>query len=96
MTWLRFALLAVDRTVGGIIFLLQKMEPPIRNKPPIRNTFAADRVIFRIGVFTVFGATLPRSPNRLLPLGDLGRAAPNPIIYLQLSNRRMRSEIGPE
>ena len=29
------------------------MEPPIRNKPPIRNTFAADRVIFRIGVFTV-------------------------------------------
>ena len=53
MTWLRFALLAVDRTVGGIIFLLQKMEPPIRNKPPIRNTFAADRVIFRIGVFTV-------------------------------------------
>ena len=31
------------------------MEPPIRNKPPIRNTFAADRVIFRIGVFTVLG-----------------------------------------
>ena len=29
------------------------MEPPIRNKPPIRNTFAADRVVFRIGGFTV-------------------------------------------
>ena len=53
MTWLRFALLAVDRTVGEIIFLLQKMEPPIWNKPPIWNTFAVDRVIFRIGVFTV-------------------------------------------
>ena len=33
------------------------MEPPIRNKPPIRNTFAADRVIFRIGVFTVLLTT---------------------------------------
>ena len=30
------------------------MEPPIRNKPPIRNTFAADGVVFRIGGFTVF------------------------------------------
>ena len=29
------------------------MEPPIRNKPPIRNTFAADGVVFRIGGFTV-------------------------------------------
>ena len=26
---------------------------PKRNKPPIRNTFAADQMIFRIGVFTV-------------------------------------------
>ena len=32
-----------------------------------------------------------RRPNRLFLLGDLGRAAPNPIIY----NRRLRSEIGP-
>ena len=32
---------------NSLDFLLQKMEPPIR------NTFAADRVIFRIGVFTV-------------------------------------------
>ena len=31
-----------------------KMEPPIRNKPPIWNTFAADRVVFRIGGFTVY------------------------------------------
>ena len=49
MTWLRFALLAVDRIVGGIIFLLQYGI----NLQYGRNTFATDRVIFRIGVFTV-------------------------------------------
>ena len=34
------------------------MEPPIRNRPPIRNTFAADRVVFRIGGFTVLSCYL--------------------------------------
>ena len=29
------------------------MEPLIWNKPPIWNTYAADRVVFRIGGFTV-------------------------------------------
>ena len=29
-------------------------------------------------------------------LGDLGRAATNPIVYKQQSNRRLRSEIRPE
>ena len=33
------------------------MVPPIRNKPPIRNTFAADGVVFRIGGFTVLNIT---------------------------------------
>ena len=48
---------------------------------------------------TGFGAALPRSPksnnllgrpNRLLLLGDLGKPAPNSIVY-----RRLRSETGP-
>ena len=35
-----------------------KMEPPIRNKPLIRNTFAADGLVFRIGGFTVLAICL--------------------------------------
>ena len=38
------------------------MEPLIWNKPPIWNTYAADRVVFRIGGFTVFEKLKNLSP----------------------------------
>ena len=43
------------------------MEPPIWNKPPIWNTFAADRVIFRIGVFTVLLCEMQGWTSKAIP-----------------------------
>ena len=65
------------------------MEPPIRNKPPIWNTFAADRVIFRIGVFTVL-CTAVRSTFVLVP------GIPFIPVYSRPPTRTLQKKILPE
>ena len=55
------------------------MEPPIRNKPPIWNTFAADLVIFRIGVFTVLQSRRSGTKSELKFLKTFWNQEPRPL-----------------
>ena len=54
--------LSVDKSIFHKI--APKMEPLIWNKPPIWNTYAADRVVFHIGGFTVV-VTVNKCSKRL-------------------------------